>query len=46
MGKPELPIGVHSHGFVGETDAQARADLFDDYKRMRDRSAASAAGRR
>lgn len=37
MGKPALPIGVHSHGFVGETDAQAREDLFADYKRMRDR---------
>ena len=37
MGKPELPVGVHSHGFVGETDAQAREDLFADYKRMRDR---------
>ena len=37
MGKAELPIGVHSHGFVGESDAQAREDLFDDYKRMRDR---------
>jgi probable LLM family oxidoreductase len=36
-GKPELPVGVHSHGFVGETDAQAREDLFADYKRMRDR---------
>jgi len=37
MGKPALPVGVHSHGFVGETDAQARDDLFPDYKRMRDR---------
>jgi probable LLM family oxidoreductase len=37
MGKPELPVGVHSHGFVGETDAQAKEDLFGDYKRMRDR---------
>ena len=37
MGKPPLPVGVHSHGFVGETDAQAREDLFTDYKRMRDR---------
>jgi probable LLM family oxidoreductase len=36
-GKPGLPVGVHSHGFVGETDAQARQDLFADYKRMRDR---------
>ncbi len=37
MGKAELPVGVHSHGFVGETDAQAREALFADYKRMRDR---------
>jgi alkanesulfonate monooxygenase SsuD/methylene tetrahydromethanopterin reductase-like flavin-dependent oxidoreductase (luciferase family) len=37
MGKTELPVGVHSHGFVGETDAQAREDLFADYKRMRDK---------
>ena len=37
MGEAELPVGVHSHGFVGETDAQAREDLFADYKRMRDR---------
>jgi probable LLM family oxidoreductase len=37
MGKPELPVGLHSHGFVGETDVQAREDLFADYKRMRDR---------
>ena len=32
-----LPVGVHSHGFVGDTDAQAREDLFADYKRMRDK---------
>jgi probable LLM family oxidoreductase len=37
MNKPELPVGVHSHGFVGETDDAARADLFGDYKRMRDK---------
>jgi probable LLM family oxidoreductase len=37
LGKAELPIGVHSHGFVGETDAQAKEDLFADYKRMRDK---------
>jgi probable LLM family oxidoreductase len=37
MGKPELPVGVHSHGFVAETDAQAREELFADYKRMRDK---------
>jgi probable LLM family oxidoreductase len=35
--KPELPVGLHSHGFVAETDAQAREDLFADYKRMRDK---------
>jgi len=37
MGKPELPVGVHSHGFVGETDALAAETLFADYKRMRDK---------
>ena len=37
LGKAALPIGLHSHGFVGETDAQAREDLFSDYKRMRDK---------
>ncbi|HEX5508739.1 MAG TPA: LLM class flavin-dependent oxidoreductase [Pseudolabrys sp.] len=37
MGKEELPVGVHSHGFVGETDEQAKNDLFEDYKRMRDK---------
>jgi probable LLM family oxidoreductase len=37
MGKPPLPVGVHSHGFVGETDAQAKDDLWPDYKRMRDK---------
>ena len=37
MGKAELPVGVHSHGFVGETDAEARNGLWPDYKRMRDK---------
>lgn len=37
MGKAALPIGVHSHGFVGDSDAGARDDLFPDYKRMRDK---------
>ena len=37
MGTAELPVGVHSHGFVGATDAEARETLFSDYKRMRDR---------
>ena len=37
LGKAALPVGLHSHGFVGETDAQAKEDLFADYKRMRDK---------
>src|SRR3954451_17384927 len=37
MGKAQLPVGVHSHGYVAETDAQAREELFADYKRMRDK---------
>ncbi len=37
MGKPELPVGVHSHGFVGATDQAARDLLWPDYKRMRDK---------
>src|SRR5947207_2271776 len=37
IGKPVRPIGVHSHGYVAETDAQARNELWPDYKRMRDR---------
>src|SRR3954468_21509952 len=28
MSKSELPVGVHSHGYVAETDAQAREELF------------------
>jgi hypothetical protein len=30
-------IGVHSHGYVAETDDQAREELWPDYKTMRDR---------
>ena len=37
LGKPQLPVGVHSHGFVGDTEAEARESLFPDYKRMRDK---------
>lgn len=36
-GKPMLPVGVHSHGYVAETDALAREELYADYKRMRDK---------
>jgi probable LLM family oxidoreductase len=37
LGKPELPIGVHSPGYVAETDAAALEEFYPDYKRMRDR---------
>jgi probable LLM family oxidoreductase len=37
MGKPALPIGVHSPGYVADTDAQARDEFWPDYKKMRDR---------
>jgi probable LLM family oxidoreductase len=37
VGKPVPPIGVHSPGYVAETDAQARDEMFPPYKRMRDR---------
>jgi probable LLM family oxidoreductase len=36
-GKPMLPVGVHSHGYIAETDALAREELYADYKRMRDK---------
>ena len=37
IGKPVQPIGVHSPGYVADTDAQAREELWPDYKQMRDR---------
>jgi alkanesulfonate monooxygenase SsuD/methylene tetrahydromethanopterin reductase-like flavin-dependent oxidoreductase (luciferase family) len=37
LGEPAQPIGVHSHGYVAETDETAREELWPDYKRMRDR---------
>jgi probable LLM family oxidoreductase len=37
MGHPLLPLGMHSPGYVAETDEQARAELWPDYKVMRDR---------
>ncbi|MTD94006.1 LLM class flavin-dependent oxidoreductase [Hyphomicrobium sp. xq] len=36
FGQPVLPIGIHSPGYVAETDEQAREELWPDYKRMRD----------
>jgi probable LLM family oxidoreductase len=36
-GQPKLPVAVHSHGYVAESDAQARADLFEPWRDMRNR---------
>jgi probable LLM family oxidoreductase len=37
LGKPKLPIGVHSPGHIADTDEQARDELWVPYKKMRDR---------
>ncbi|WP_338697778.1 LLM class flavin-dependent oxidoreductase [Bradyrhizobium sp. 26S5] len=37
FGRAPQPIGVHSPGYIAETDAQAREELWPDYKVMRDR---------
>jgi probable LLM family oxidoreductase len=37
LGRPIKPIGLHSHGYVADTDAQAREELWPHHKRMRDR---------
>jgi probable LLM family oxidoreductase len=37
IGRPVLPIGVHSPGYVADSDEQAREELWPDYKEMRDR---------
>src|SRR3712207_1372592 len=37
LGTPQLPIGVHSPGYVADTDEQAREELWPDYRVMRDR---------
>jgi probable LLM family oxidoreductase len=37
LGKPAREIGVHSPGYVADTDQQAREELYPHYKRMRDR---------
>ncbi|HEY8611296.1 MAG TPA: LLM class flavin-dependent oxidoreductase [Roseomonas sp.] len=36
LGQPMQPIGVHSHGYVAETDEQAREELWPHWKRSRD----------
>ena len=37
LGQPGQPVGVHSPGYVADTDDKAREELWPDYKRMRDR---------
>jgi probable LLM family oxidoreductase len=37
FGRPVREIGVHSHGYVAETDERAREELWPDYIKMRDR---------
>ena len=37
LGTPALPIGVHSPGYIAETDAQAREDLWPAYRDMRNK---------
>jgi probable LLM family oxidoreductase len=34
---PDLPIGVHSPGYIADTDEEAAEQLWPDYKIMRDR---------
>ncbi|RCK69175.1 LLM class flavin-dependent oxidoreductase [Desertihabitans brevis] len=37
LGRPELPLGVHSPGFVADTDEEARELMFPHFKANRDR---------
>jgi probable LLM family oxidoreductase len=37
LGHGELPVGIHSPGFVGETDAEAKAAFWPHFRAMRDR---------
>ncbi|WP_043836908.1 LLM class flavin-dependent oxidoreductase [Muricoccus aerilatus] len=37
FGVETQPVGVHSHGYVAETDAQAREELWPHWKASRDR---------
>jgi probable LLM family oxidoreductase len=37
LGKPSLPIGVHSPGYIADTDVQAKDELWPAFKIMRDR---------
>jgi probable LLM family oxidoreductase len=37
IGRPVKEIGVHSPGYVADTDEQAKSELLPDYKTMRDK---------
>jgi probable LLM family oxidoreductase len=37
FGRPAQAVGLHSHGYVADSDEQAREELWPDYKKMRDR---------
>lgn len=37
LAQPDLPIGVHSPGYIADTDEQAKEELWPDYRIMRDR---------
>lgn len=37
LGRPAKPVGLHSPGYVADTDEQAREELWPPYKAMRDR---------
>jgi probable LLM family oxidoreductase len=37
MGRPAQPVGIHSHGYVADTDEQAREEFWPHYKASRDR---------
>ncbi|WIV44323.1 LLM class flavin-dependent oxidoreductase [Glutamicibacter nicotianae] len=41
FGHATLPVGLHSPGFVAETDELAREHMFDAYKEQRDRIGSS-----
>jgi probable LLM family oxidoreductase len=37
LGKPTPPVGVHSPGFIADTDEEAKEILFPRFKRVRDK---------
>ena len=37
VGKPAQPIGLHSHGYVADSDQQAREEIWPHFKSSRDR---------